>query len=90
MGAHVLVPVSAQQAAMQASKTGQIRTNTARRQPSRWGSREHASAPADVSSPQLCNISSSPYLWEIGVNGVSISHLITSFPLIKANVCHHK
>eukprot|EP00962_Isochrysis_galbana_P013270 scaffold3777_cov123-Isochrysis_galbana.AAC.8 len=25
--------------------------------------------PAVVSSPQLCDISASPYLWEIGVNG---------------------
>eukprot|EP00962_Isochrysis_galbana_P004242 scaffold1177_cov126-Isochrysis_galbana.AAC.8 len=42
-----------------------------------------AMAPADVSSPQLCNISASPYLWEIGVNGP----FHTPFPLIKANVC---
>eukprot|EP00962_Isochrysis_galbana_P060138 scaffold34220_cov146-Isochrysis_galbana.AAC.2 len=44
-------------------------------------------APADVSNPQLYNISTSPYLWEI--IGVNVP-FHTPFPLIKANVCYHK
>eukprot|EP00962_Isochrysis_galbana_P056799 scaffold28927_cov149-Isochrysis_galbana.AAC.1 len=39
-----------------------------------------ASATSPVSSPQLCNISASPYLWDIGVNGL----FHTRIPLIKA------